>query len=186
MPTARGSRSYLRGDPAPGYQVGDRILRAGASRRGRARTRRATVDPVDLPADEPESSNKTTSSRVEAPMSTRTRGGVHEQPRNGSRRTSTRCSASPRTPAREIKKAYRKLAREHHPDRTPATTRPRNASRRSPRRTTCSPDADKRKEYDEARTLFGGGGFRFPGSGGQRAGGPSVDDLFRNAAATAA
>src|SRR5918998_859370 len=39
----------------------------------------------------------------------------------------------------------------------------------------------KRKEYDEARRLFGGGGFRFPGTGGGRTGGPSVDDLFRNA-----
>ena len=39
----------------------------------------------------------------------------------------------------------------------------------------------KRKEYDEARRLFGAGGFRFPGSGGQRPGGPSMDDLFRNA-----
>lgn len=43
-------------------------------------------------------------------------------------------------------------------------------------------DAKKRKEYDEARSLFGGGGFRFPrgGAGGGQAG-PSVDDLFRNA-----
>ncbi len=32
-------------------------------------------------------------------------------------------------------------------------------------------DAEKRKEYDEARTLFGSGGFRFPGGfGGQRRG----------------
>ena len=40
----------------------------------------------------------------------------------------------------------------------------------------------KRKEYDEARRLFGSGGFRFPRElVVHRPSGPSVDDLFRNA-----
>ena len=39
--------------------------------------------------------------------------------------------------------------------RTRATPRPRRGSRRSPRPTTCSRTRTKRKEYDEARSLFG-------------------------------
>ena len=40
-------------------------------------------------------------------------------------------------PQDEMKKAYRKLAREYHPDRTRATTTPRRSSRRSRPRTTA-------------------------------------------------
>ena len=81
----------------------------------------------------------------------------------------------------EIKKAYRKLARQNHPDQNPGNTAAEQRFKEiSEAYDTLSHEA-KRKEYDEARRLFGGGGFRFPGSGGQRPGGPSVDDLFRNA-----
>src|SRR5258708_7020676 len=71
--------------------------------------------------------------------------------------------------ADEIKQAYRKLARKYHPD---ANKGDRSAEERfkeiSEAYNTLS-DEKKRKEYDEARSLFGGG-FRVPGAGGR--GGP--------------
>ena len=67
----------------------------------------------------------------------------------------------------EIKKAYRKLARANHPDQNPGNP---EAERRfkevSEANDVLSSDA-KRKEYDEARRLFGGGGFRFPAAAGR-------------------
>jgi molecular chaperone DnaJ len=80
----------------------------------------------------------------------------------------------------EIKKAYRKLARQNHPDQNPGNTAAEQRFKEISEAYDILSHEDKRKEYDEARRLFGGGGFRFPG-GGQRTGGPSVDDLFRNA-----
>jgi molecular chaperone DnaJ len=82
----------------------------------------------------------------------------------------------------EIKKAYRKLARDNHPDQNPGNA---DAERRfkeiSEANDVLSNEA-KRKEYDEARRLFGGGGFRFPGAGTRPpGGGVGVDDLFRTA-----
>ncbi|MEN0071221.1 MAG: DnaJ domain-containing protein, partial [Propionicimonas sp.] len=77
----------------------------------------------------------------------------------------------------EIKKAFRKLARENHPD---ANQHDPEAERRFKEVTEANDilsDPAKRKEYDEARSLFGLG-FKFPRGG---AAGPSVDDLFRNA-----
>jgi molecular chaperone DnaJ len=72
--------------------------------------------------------------------------------------------------ADEIKQAYRKLARKYHPD---ANKGDRSAEERfkeiSEAYNTLS-DEKRRKEYDEARSLFGGG-FRVPGAGGR--GGPA-------------
>ena len=81
----------------------------------------------------------------------------------------------------EIKKAYRKLARQNHPDQNPGNAAAEQRFKEISEAYDILSHEAKRKEYDEARRLFGGGGFRFPGSGGQRAGGPSVDDMFRNA-----
>ena len=82
----------------------------------------------------------------------------------------------------EIKKAYRKLARENHPDQNPGNAAAERRFKEISEANDVLSSQDKRKEYDEARRLFGSGGFRFPGTGArQGAGGPSVDDLFRNA-----
>ncbi len=85
----------------------------------------------------------------------------------------------------DIKKAYRKLARENHPDANPGNPEAEKRFKEVSEANDVLSSETKRKEYDEARRLFGGGGFRFPGSagaGGQ--GGPSMDDLFRNAGDT--
>ncbi|HVK45088.1 MAG TPA: molecular chaperone DnaJ [Micropruina sp.] len=77
----------------------------------------------------------------------------------------------------DIKKAFRKLARENHPDQNANNPDAEKRFKDISEANSVLSDEKKRKEYDEARSLFGSGGFRFPG-GGQ---GPSMEDLFRNA-----
>ncbi|WP_158879440.1 molecular chaperone DnaJ [Amycolatopsis anabasis] len=81
--------------------------------------------------------------------------------------------------ADEIKKAYRKLARENHPDANPGNDEAEKKFKAVSEAYGVLSDAGKRKEYDEARRLFGSGGaggFGFPGGGG--AGGFDLGDLF--------
>jgi molecular chaperone DnaJ len=80
----------------------------------------------------------------------------------------------------EIKKAYRKLARDNHPDQNPGNADAEKRFKEISEANDVLSNETKRKEYDEARRLFGGGGFRFPGSSGGRTGQP-MDDIFRNA-----
>lgn len=80
----------------------------------------------------------------------------------------------------EIKKAYRKLARENHPDANPGNAEAERRFKEVSEANDVLSDPARRKEYDDARKLFGGGGFRFP-RGGNTAGPTSMDDLFRNA-----
>ncbi len=81
----------------------------------------------------------------------------------------------------EIKKAYRKLARANHPDANPGNAESERRFKEVSEANDVLSDPAKRKEYDEARKLFGGGGFRFPRGGS--AGTGSMDDLFRHAGA---
>ncbi|MFP5415563.1 MAG: molecular chaperone DnaJ [Actinomycetes bacterium] len=84
----------------------------------------------------------------------------------------------------EIKKAFRKLARENHPDQNPGNAAAEKRFKEVSEANSILSDPKKRKEYDEQRSLFGPG-FRFPGAGGRPGGfgapGPSMEDVFRNA-----
>ncbi|MFJ5551337.1 molecular chaperone DnaJ [Streptomyces sp. NPDC093225] len=67
----------------------------------------------------------------------------------------------------EIKKAYRKLAREFHPDANKGNTEAEERFKEISEANDVLADPKKRKEYDDARALFGNGGFRpGPGAGG--------------------
>ncbi len=83
--------------------------------------------------------------------------------------------------AADIKKAYRKLARANHPDSNPGDAAKHEKFKRVAEAYDVVGDADKRKKYDEMRSMFGSGGFRggFPGGGGAGAGGFDLSDLLR-------
>ena len=92
-----------------------------------------------------------------------------------------------------VKKAYRKLARENHPDSKPGDKAAEDRFKQVAEAYDVVGDAAKRKDYDQMRSVFasggGGGGFGggFPGgfgggttgtSGPAGAGGFDISDLF--------
>jgi molecular chaperone DnaJ len=83
--------------------------------------------------------------------------------------------------ADEIKKSYRKLARKYHPDANKGDAKAEERFKEISEAYNVLSDPKQRKEYDEARSLFGGG-FRRPGqpgAGGQGGfGGFDLGDLF--------
>ncbi|OYO18705.1 molecular chaperone DnaJ [Enemella dayhoffiae] len=81
----------------------------------------------------------------------------------------------------DIKKAFRKIARENHPDQNPDNAAAEKRFKEASEANSILSDPKKRKEYDDARKLFGGGGFRFPGGGSGRGGAQTAEDLLRQA-----
>ncbi len=93
---------------------------------------------------------------------------------------------SPTATQDEIKKAYRKLAGELHPDANPGDKKAEERFKAVSEAKSVLTDKKKRTEYDEARRMFasgglggGGGGFR-PGTGrgGYRAENVDFGDIF--------
>ncbi len=83
--------------------------------------------------------------------------------------------------AADLKKAYRKLARENHPDSKPGDKVAEERFKSIAEAYDVVGDPEKRKQYDELRSGFGGGGFGpFSPGGATGPGGQPFDlnDLF--------
>jgi molecular chaperone DnaJ len=79
--------------------------------------------------------------------------------------------------ADEIKKKYRSLARDLHPDKNQGDTAREEKFKAVSEAYDILSDSKKRAEYDEARSMFERGGFRAPTGGGNFQGG-DFSDLF--------
>lgn len=91
----------------------------------------------------------------------------------------------------EIKKAYRALARDLHPDKNPNNAEAESRFKEVSEAYDVLSDTKRRGEYDEARRLFGSGGFRPGGFGRGGAAGPGgqtfdINDLFGQGAGAGA
>jgi molecular chaperone DnaJ len=87
--------------------------------------------------------------------------------------------------ADEIKQSYRKMARKYHPDANKGNASSEERFKEISEAHNVLSDEKRRKEYDDARSLFGSGGLRMPGAGGQGGqGGFDLGDLFGGSGST--
>jgi molecular chaperone DnaJ len=84
----------------------------------------------------------------------------------------------PNASAAEIKKAYRALAKKHHPDANPDNPQAGERFKTISEAYTVLSDSDSRKKYDQLRRYGGLGGFR-PGAGPAPGAGPEAARNFR-------
>jgi len=86
--------------------------------------------------------------------------------------------------ADEIKKAYRKLARANHPDNNPGDTAKHEKFKAVAEAYDVVGDPEKRKKYDEFKSVYAGAGQGFPGGFGGQAGrgGYNFEDIFSGGA----
>src|SRR5438270_9775466 len=78
----------------------------------------------------------------------------------------------------EVKKAYRKLARQHHPDRNPGNKQAEERFKEISQAHDVLSDSEKRKAYDRGSGPFGG--FGMPGGFDPSSVGGSFSDILSN------
>ena len=88
-------------------------------------------------------------------------------------------------PQADIKKAYRKLARDLHPDHNPGDQQAEERFKEVSEANAVLSDPKQRKEYDEMRSLMGAGAFRRGGRMGGNGMPFDFDDLMAQARAGA-
>src|ERR1700759_2194200 len=78
--------------------------------------------------------------------------------------------------AADLKKTYRKLARQYHPDSNPGDDKAEARVQEISEASSVLNDADQRREYDQIRAMGSGARFTAPGGAGGPAGG--FEDVF--------
>ena len=76
--------------------------------------------------------------------------------------------------AADLKKTYRKLARQYHPDSNPGDTKAEAKFKEISEAYAVLNDPEQREEYDQIRAMGSGARFSAPGAGG----GGGFDDVF--------
>ena len=79
--------------------------------------------------------------------------------------------------AADVKKAYRKLARQYHPDQNPGDTEAEQRFKDITEANSVLSDPEERKQYDAIRAMGSGARFTAGGPGGA-GGSANFEDLF--------